>query len=93
MTEVTNTGEGSPIAVVGMACEYPGASSPLELWENLLAQRRSFRRIPSERLRTEDYYSADRNAQIAYVMEAALIGDMSSISCFRLPGARIARST
>ena len=45
-----------------MACEYPGASSPRELWENVLAERRAFRQIPSERLRFEDYYSADRAA-------------------------------
>jgi len=48
------------IAVVGMACEYPDAHSPSELWENVLACRRAFRRIPPERLRVEDYWSADR---------------------------------
>ncbi|HEV2255936.1 MAG TPA: SDR family NAD(P)-dependent oxidoreductase [Streptosporangiaceae bacterium] len=51
-----------PIAVVGIACRYPDASSPAELWENVLAGRRAFRRIPDERLRLEDYWSADRTA-------------------------------
>ena len=60
MAESTNSIDSPAIAIVGMACEYPGASSPLELWENLLAERRAFRRIPSERLRFEDYYAADR---------------------------------
>ena len=32
------------IAIVGMACVYPDARSPGELWENVLAQRRAFRR-------------------------------------------------
>ena len=41
------------IAIVGMSCVYPDARSPLELWENVLAQRRAFRRMPSERLRME----------------------------------------
>lgn len=52
---------GSPaLAVVGIACEYPDAHGPAELWENVLAGRRAFRRIPAERLRVEDYLSADR---------------------------------
>jgi len=49
------------LAVVGMACEYPDAHGPAELWENVLSCRRAFRRIPSERLRVEDYLSADRS--------------------------------
>ena len=44
------------IAIVGMACRYPDARSPAELWENVLAQRRAFRRMPVERLRLEDYH-------------------------------------
>ncbi len=42
------------IAIVGLACRYPDAASPEELWQNVLAQRRAFRRIPAERLRLED---------------------------------------
>lgn len=62
------------IAVVGMACLYPDARSPLELWENALAQRRAFRRVPPERLRLADYSSPDRNApDSTYAVEAAVI--------------------
>ena len=42
------------IAIVGMACRYPDAKTPGELWENVLARRRAFRRLPPERLRLED---------------------------------------
>ncbi|MGW4798454.1 beta-ketoacyl synthase N-terminal-like domain-containing protein [Nonomuraea sp. NPDC004297] len=28
------------IAIVGMACRYPDAASPRELWENAVAGRR-----------------------------------------------------
>ncbi len=45
------------IAIVGMACCYPDARSPRELWENVLARRRAFRRMPGERLRLADYAS------------------------------------
>lgn len=38
------------VAIVGMACVFPGAHSPEELWENVLAGRRYFRKAPPERL-------------------------------------------
>ncbi|HEV2991603.1 MAG TPA: type I polyketide synthase [Candidatus Angelobacter sp.] len=62
------------IAIVGLACCYPGANTPQELWENVLAQRRAFRRMPAERLRIEDHFSADRSTPDAtYSSYAALI--------------------
>src|ERR1700722_4086197 len=64
----------SAIAIVGMACCYPDARNPHELWENVLAQRRAFRRLPPERLWLQDYFSADLSAPDAiYASEAALI--------------------
>jgi enediyne polyketide synthase len=63
-----------PIAIVGIACRYPDASSPEQLWENVLSQRRAFRRIPEQRLRVDDYLSKNRNAPDSiYSCEAALI--------------------
>jgi enediyne polyketide synthase len=47
------------IAVVGMACVFPGAHSPEDLFENILAGRRYFRKSPKERLPSEDYYDPD----------------------------------
>ena len=65
---------GEAIAIVGMACCYPDADSPTELWENVLAGRRAFRRIPAERLRLEDYLSADRRLpDHIYTAKAAVI--------------------
>jgi enediyne polyketide synthase len=62
------------IAIIGMACQFPDARSPEELWENVLAQRRAFRRIPPERLRYEDYFSPDPSSpDRSYAMEAALL--------------------
>ena len=62
------------IAIVGMACCYPDARSPIELWENALAQRRAFRQLPAERLNLADYLSADRSIpDCTYSAEAALI--------------------
>jgi len=64
----------SAIAIVGMACCYPDARNPGELWENVLAQRRAFRRLPAERLRLQDYFSEDPStADAIYATEAAVI--------------------
>jgi enediyne polyketide synthase len=64
------------IAIVGMACCYADARSPQELWENVLARRRAFRRLPAERLLLRDYFSADTEATDAiYSSQAAVIAD------------------
>src|SRR5215470_3827057 len=65
----------SAIAIVGMACRYPDARSPRELWENVLAQRRSFRRIPQVRLRLEDYAPDAAAEDGIYLRTAAVLED------------------
>jgi len=59
------------IAVVGMACLYPDARNPMELWENVLAGRRAFRRLPAERLNLDDY--AGDGPDSIYATQAAVI--------------------
>src|SRR4029453_14579146 len=77
------------IAIVGMACRYPDARSPDELWENALAGRRAFRRIPAERLNLNDYLSSDRQSpDQTYSTEGAFIeGYEFDRARFRVPGA------
>ncbi len=66
------------IAIIGLGCEYPDASTPLELWHNVLAQRRSFRRIPRERLDLGAYGSPDRtDCDRTYCSKAALLKNFS----------------
>ena len=79
---------GQAIAIVGMACRYPDARSPDELWENALAQRRAFRRIPEERLNLNDYLSSDRQSpDQTYSTEGAFIeGYEFDRVRFRVPG-------
>jgi enediyne polyketide synthase len=63
----------SSIAIVGMACRYAEARSPRQLWENVLAQRRSFRRIPRVRLNLDDYSAeAQSEDRITMIMAAVL---------------------
>ena len=80
---------GEAIAIVGMACRYPDARSPDELWENALAGRLAFRRIPAERLNLNDYLSPDRESpDRTYSTEGAFIeGYEFDRARFRVPGA------
>ncbi|ASO20943.1 enediyne polyketide synthase [Actinoalloteichus hoggarensis] len=50
------------IAIVGIGLRYPDAATPDELWENVLAGRRAFRRLPNERMNRADYWSPDPEA-------------------------------
>ena len=62
------------IAVVGMGCWYPGAPSLRSLWENILARRREFRRLPACRLLLADYHDPNPNSpDKTYGQRAALI--------------------
>lgn len=64
----------SKIAIVGMACRYPDATSPRELWENAVAGRRAFRRLPDVRMRLDDYWDPDPKAPDRfYARNAAVI--------------------
>lgn len=69
---MTTHGYGS-IAVIGMACHYPDAESPQQLWENVLSKRRAFRRLPEERMRSADYYAADRSAPDRFYCQNAAV--------------------
>jgi len=75
------------IAVVGLACRYPGASNPKELWENILARRVQFRRMLDQRLPLNDYY--DENPKVpdkTYATKAALIDNFEfDWSTLRIP--------
>ena len=76
------------ISIVGIACCYPDARNPAELWENVVAQRRAFRRMPDERLRLADYLSSKRETPDAlYSTNAALIkGYEFDRTAFRVAG-------
>ena len=62
------------IAIVGMACHYPDASTPLALWQNVLSKRKAFRNIPRERLNLDDYRQ-DNSPDSIYLKQAALLQD------------------
>ncbi|MEV0155846.1 type I polyketide synthase [Micromonospora sp. NPDC050686] len=62
------------IALVGMACRYPDATNPKELFDNAIAGRRAFRRLPDVRMRLADYWDPDPSTPDRfYAREAAVI--------------------
>lgn len=64
------------VAVVGIGCVYPGAGNVDELWDNVLAGRRFFRRTPDERLPLRDYQDYDQAVvDKTYSDQMAVISD------------------
>ncbi|MGA5470608.1 SDR family NAD(P)-dependent oxidoreductase [Streptomyces arboris] len=61
------------VSIVGMACRFPDAASPRELWENAVAGRRAFRRIPDVRMRLDDYWDPDPAAPDRFYARMAAV--------------------
>ncbi|MFB9927063.1 SDR family NAD(P)-dependent oxidoreductase [Amycolatopsis halotolerans] len=85
---MTRREPGEPIAIVGMACRYPDADDPAQLWETVLHQRRAFRQLPPGRLDLADYWSADASVpDRTYSSQAAVLADWEfDREAFRIPG-------
>ncbi|MFM7585386.1 MAG: beta-ketoacyl synthase N-terminal-like domain-containing protein, partial [Caldilinea sp.] len=49
-----------PIAVVSLACRFPGAETPEAFWQLLLAGSDQVREVPADRWRVEAYYDPQR---------------------------------
>lgn len=47
---------GRDIAVIGMVCRFPDASSPEAFWDNILRGRVSISEVPGDRWNVDDYY-------------------------------------
>ena len=78
------------VAVIGIGCWYPDAPNPARLWENILARRRAFRRLPVARLPLDAYFDPDKRApDKTYGRKAAVIDGFN----FDWVGRRIPRRT
>ena len=51
-----------PIAVIGIGCRFPGASSPDEFWQLLQSGGDAIREVPRDRWNIDAYYDADPDA-------------------------------
>ncbi|MFE7132614.1 SDR family NAD(P)-dependent oxidoreductase [Streptomyces sp. NPDC057638] len=61
------------IAITGMACRYPEATTPGELWDNAVTGRRAFRRLPGVRMNLDDYYSPDPTTPDTFYARTAAV--------------------
>ncbi|GAB3159102.1 type I polyketide synthase [Micromonospora sonneratiae] len=73
------------IVVLGMACRYAESQTPEQLWQNVLARRRTFRPVPARRLPLDEYGGED--ADSTYLTRAAVLdGWEFDRHRFRIPG-------
>ena len=70
---VINTKKNPKIAIVGMACRYPDADTPDDLFINSLAQRRSFRNFPKNRLSEHYFDETATHPDKTYVKKGAFL--------------------
>ncbi|RPF29232.1 8-amino-7-oxononanoate synthase [Streptomyces sp. Ag109_G2-6] len=73
---VDRSAEREDIAVVGMACRFPGARNLNEYWRLLTDPRAQFGRIPDSRWRVDAFLGEDfRDTSAAYTDTMALLPD------------------
>lgn len=72
------TAVGEPIAIVGIACRFPGgATDPESYWRLLLEGRDAIREIPSSRWKLDEWFDADRGAPgKMYVRHGGFLDDV-----------------
>jgi acyl transferase domain-containing protein/SAM-dependent methyltransferase/acyl carrier protein len=62
--EASEREKREPIAIIGMACRFPGGGNdPAAFWELLREGRDAITEVPPDRWSLEDYYDPDPNAE------------------------------
>ncbi|MCA9551606.1 MAG: acyltransferase domain-containing protein, partial [Myxococcales bacterium] len=77
----------TPIAVVGMACRFPGADDAARYWQNVLHDVYAVRPLPPERFHRDRYYHPELGA---YGKSYCDIGGLVSERPFDAPSFRMA---
>jgi len=76
------------VAIVGLACRYPDADDPAQLWRTVLGQRRAFRELPARRLDPAHRAGAPHDPDSTTVHRAGVLrGWAFDRDRFRVPGA------
>ncbi|HCV23611.1 MAG TPA: hypothetical protein DGN59_09135, partial [Candidatus Latescibacteria bacterium] len=66
-----------PIAVVGMACRFPGAANPEQFWHLLDSGTDAVTEIPAQRWDIDEYYHPDPDqAGMMYTRHGAFLDDV-----------------
>ncbi|KAJ9635854.1 hypothetical protein H2199_008207 [Coniosporium tulheliwenetii] len=67
-----------PSVIVGLACRVPGAQSPSQLWDNIIAQKDVQRKMPEDRFLVDNFFHNDgankgtTNAKFGYFLNQDL---------------------
>ena len=81
------TGLDQRVAIVGLACRYPDADDPSQLWRSVLARRRAFRALPPGRLDPAHRAGAPHDPDSTTVHRAGVLrGWTFDRQRFRVPG-------
>lgn len=65
------------VAIVGMACRFPGAGDPVTFWQNMLGRKTSFQELDQQRWDHSLYFSENRRAaNCTNSRTAALVKDV-----------------
>lgn len=59
-----------PVAIIGMACRFPGdATSPNSFWDMLATKRDVWREVPKDRFNIDAFYhpDPDRNGSVSVI--------------------------
>jgi acyl transferase domain-containing protein len=71
-------GRHEPVAVIGMACRYPGGGTVEEYWDLLREGRTAVSEVPPERWDAEQWYNPDRRVPGAvYTRHGAFLPDVA----------------
>lgn len=66
-----------PVAIVGMACLYPGAVNLAQYWENILTKKDLFKEVPKTHWLLEEFYHPDPRAlRKTYAKKSATLPDI-----------------
>ncbi|HXO68581.1 MAG TPA: polyketide synthase, partial [Bradyrhizobium sp.] len=77
------------IAIVGIACRFPGANNYREFWNNLIGNVSSVQEVPSWRWNKNKFYSQDRREENKTVSKWG--GFLDGVDCFDAPFFNISR--
>jgi len=83
---------GGPIAIVGMACRFPGAPNVARYWQMIKAGRHAFTTPPADRWSHDAFFSdAQRTTDRYYAPHGAFIDDVRSFAAleFGIPPRRV----
>ena len=84
----TKKSQNFPIAVIGVACQFPGAKNKEEFWQNLVLGVDSIQEVPKSRWDSEQYYSPQLVPGKSTSKWGGFIDDINPVNPTFLPGSQ-----